>query len=317
MVFGISVMVRGWRLGVVLAFALGVVGSAPLLFAYLADYDIHAIYHSFVSVWINSAVVGYIVGLPVFERLAADVERLAPLLDPAQRARARATLSDIWSNPAVWGARAVGVLYGFIPSAPTLLHIIQGQPGAFIYLWVPLLIPLLWAVALPALWRLIRLSLFVYRLGSELRVDLGDQRLLGVFTDIGIRHLLIIVVGLSVIPMQAILTGAIHLNDFAPALIATAPVALIVLVLPILGVHRGVVAAKGLELDRMTSLFEAADRDSERFLLLSLYRQRVAETSEWPLSAGSASRVVLYVVIPPLAWIAAALVENLVSNLLR
>lgn len=310
-------MIRGWRFAVAVAIALGVVGSIPLLIAYNANYDVHAIYHSFVSVWINSFVVGYVVGLPVFERLAADVERVAPLLDEAARTRARATLSDIWSNAAVWGARAIGVIYGFIPSAPTLLHIIEGRPGAFIYLWVPLLIPLLWATALPALWRLIRLSLFVYRLGREVRVDLGDQRLLGVFTDIGIRHLLIIVIGLSVIPMQAILTGAIQLNDFAPALIATVPVALTVLVLPILGVHRGVAFAKERELDRLTLLLETADRDSERFLLLSLYRQRIAETSEWPLSAGSASRVVLYVVIPPFAWIAAALVENVVSNLLR
>jgi hypothetical protein len=31
----------------------------------------------------------------------------------------------------------------------------------------------------------------------------------------------------------------------------------------------------------------------------------------------TASRVALYVVIPPLAWISAAIVENLVSNVLR
>ena len=310
-------MHRGWRFAVAVAFVLGIVGSAPLPFAYLAGYDSRAIYHSFVSVWINSIVVGYVIGFPVFERLVADAERIAPLLGAADVMQVRATLSETWSNAAVWVAGAVGVLYGLIPSMPTLIRIIAGEPGAFIYLWVPLLIPLLWATALPMLWRLVRLSVFVYRLGGKVRVDLGDQRLLGVFTDIGIRHLLIIVVALSVIPMQAILTGRMQLNDFVPALIATVPVALIVVVLPILGVHRGVVFAKERELDRLAPLLEAADRDSERFLLLSLYRQRVAETSEWPLSGGSASRVVLYFVIPPLAWIAAALVENVVSNLLR
>lgn len=308
---------RGWRFGVVIAFALGLIGSAPLLFAYISGYDIRAIYHSFVSVWINAIVVGYIIGVPVFALLSADVERLAPLLDAEARARARTTLSDTWSNATVWIVRLVGVLYGLIPSTPTLLAIIEGRRDAFVYLWVPLLIPLLWATALPALWQLIRLSVFVFRLGREVHIDLGDQRSLGIFTDIGVRHMLIIVVGLSVIPMQAILTGSIQLNDFVPALIATAPVALVVLVLPILGVHRGVVAAKHAELDRLMPLAQTADRDSERYLLLALYRQRIVDTSEWPLSAGSASRVVLYVVIPPLAWVAAAVVENLVSNVLR
>jgi hypothetical protein len=310
-------MSRGWRLGLVVALALGVVGSAPLLYAYVAGYDVQRIYRSFVSVWINSIVVGYIVGLPVFARLAADVERLAPLLDTAGRARARTTLSDTWSNASVWFARIVGIVYGLIPSTPTLLAIINGRPGAVVYLWLPLLIPLLWATALPALWRLIRLSLFVHRLGREVHVDLGDQRQLGVFTDIGIRHLLIIVVGLSVIPMQAILTSTIELNDFGPALVATVPVALAVLALPVFGIHRGVVVAKHAELDRLAPLLAAADPDSERYLLLSLYRREIVDTSEWPLSAGSASRVLFYVVIPPLAWIAAAIVENLVSNLLR
>src|SRR5262249_18773800 len=160
-------MHRGWRFAVTVALVLGIVGSAPLPFASLAGYDSQAIYHSFVSVWINSIVVGYVIGFPVFERLAADVERIAPLLGAADRAGVRAALSDTWSNAAVWAAGVVGVLYGLIPSVPTLMRIIDGQPGAFIYLWVPLLIPLLWATALPMLWRLVRLSVFVYRLGGE------------------------------------------------------------------------------------------------------------------------------------------------------
>lgn len=308
---------RSWRFGAVVALVLGLIGSAPLLFAYVSGYDVRTLYHAFISLWINAIVVGYVIGVPVFALLAADVERLAPLLDPEARVRARTTLSDTWSNASVWIVRMVGILYGLIPSAPTLFAIIQGRRESLPYLWVPLLIPLLWATALPALWQLLRLSVFVHRLGREVHVELGDQRALGVFTDIGFRHMLIIIVGLSVIPMQAILTGAIQINDFVPALIATTPVALAVLALPILGVHRGVVAAKDAELDRLTARFDGCDRDSEQYLLLAMYRRQVVDTSEWPLSLGSVSRVVVYVVIPPLAWIAAAVVENLVSNLLR
>jgi hypothetical protein len=157
--------VRSWRFGAVIALLLGLIGSAPLLFAYVSGYDVRVIYHSFVSLWINAIVVGYIIGVPVFAPLEADVERLAPLLDPEARIRARMTLDDTWSNASVWVVRVIGVLYGLIPSAATLFASIEGRREALPYLWVPLLIPLLWATALPALWQLLRLSLFVHRLG--------------------------------------------------------------------------------------------------------------------------------------------------------
>lgn len=227
-------MVRSWRLGLLIALALGIVGSAPLLYAYLSGYEATLIYHSFVKLWINGIVIGYVVGWPLFSRLAADVERLAPLLDPPQRSQARAALSDAWSNPGVWVARIVGFLFGAIPSARTVQDLVAGRSEALLYLWVPVLIPLLWATVVPALWRVIRLSVFVYRLGRDhVRVDVGDLRLLGVFADIGIRHLLVIVVGWSVIPMQAILTGSLEWFDFVPPLIVTMPVALIVAIPPL------------------------------------------------------------------------------------
>ncbi len=86
----------------------------------------------------------------------------------------------------------------------------------------------------------------------RVRIDLDDPRLLGVFADIGIRHLLVIIIGLSVIPMQAILTGQIQTVDFVPALVVTVPVALVVLLLPMWGIRAAVIAAKRTELDRLT-----------------------------------------------------------------
>ncbi len=116
--------------------------------------------------------------------------------------------------------------------------------------------------------------------------------------------------------MQAILTGQIQTVDFVPALVVTVPVALVVLLLPMWGVRAAVTAAKRIELDRLTELANTAEQGSDRHMLVSLYRRQIADTPEWPASAGAASRVLFYVVIPPLAWIAAALVQDLVSNVL-
>jgi hypothetical protein len=309
-------MLRGWRLGLAITLGLGAAGSLLLLVAYSGDYELHSLYRSFVGLWVNAVVIGYIVGWPLFPMLAADVEQLTPAMEPADRSIARTELSEAWSNRGVWVARGIGVICGMILSAQAGVDALERRPGYLAYAWVPVVVPLLWATILPALWRLIRMSLFVRRLGGRVRIDLSDPHLLGAFADIGIRHLLVIIVGLSVIPMQAILTGQIATVDFVPALVVTVPVALMVLLLPMWGIRGAVITAKRIELDRLNELATASEHDSDRHMLLSLYRRQIADTSEWPASAGAASRLLFYVVIPPLAWIAAALVQNLVSNVL-
>ena len=49
---------------------------------------------------------------------------------------------------------------------------------------------------------------------------------------------------------------------------------------------------------------------------LLAHRDRLREQSTWPLSTALVSRVFLYLIIPPLAWAGAALVELLVDRLI-
>jgi len=131
-----------------------------------------------------------------------------------------------------------------------------------------------------------------------------------------VRHLLLIVIGLAFVPIQAILLGGLDVLDFVPALIATVPIGLAALLLPVLGVHANLVAAKQAELDRLGELQRHSEPHSERHLLLALRRGQVAAVPEWPFTLGSAARIAVYVIIPPCAWIAAAVVENWVSGAL-
>jgi hypothetical protein len=306
-----------WRTGLAFALGLGLLASATLLVAYSGGHALDAIYGSLGKIWVNVVVVGYVVGWPMYARLAADIERLMPLVETEDRATVRRELSDAWSNRGVWIARAAGAAYGIFASMSAVSGALKGNHAALLYLWVPVVIPVLWAVMLPALWRLLRLSVFVFRFGrDDVRIDFGDLRELGAFSDIAIRHLLLIAMGLTVIPMQAILTGPLEPADFVPALIVTVPVALVAVILPMWGIHGTMTVAKHRELERLTTTLQSSARDSDRFLLLSMYRQQIADVSEWPVSARSAARVLFYVVIPPLAWVAAALVQDLVSNAL-
>jgi hypothetical protein len=44
------------------------------------------------------------------------------------------------------------------------------------------------------------------------------------------------------------------------------------------------------------------------------HRDRIAESVTWPIDVKLASRIALYVVLPPIAWSAAAMVEMLIER---
>jgi hypothetical protein len=303
------------RNGVVATVVLAGIGVTMVLVT--AD-DSGALYRNCVSVLTNALVIGYVVGIvgPNFARLAGDVERLAPLLSGDACSAMRVALADTTPR-AVWTARLLGLAYGVLVNVGLLAALLSGRRDVRVYAWVLVLVPVLWAVVFPALWRLYRVSRLMYGLGRDaVRVDLDDLQPLGVFADVGVRHLLLIVIGLAFVPIQGILLGGLDALDFVPALIATLPIAIAALLLPVLGVRRSVVAAKQGELDRLGELLRRAEPHGERHLLLALRRGQIAAVPEWPFTLGSAARIAFYVIIPPCAWIAAAVVENWVSSAL-
>ena len=207
---------QGVRNGVIAALAATSVGLAATL---LAPHDAAQLYRNAVSVVTNSLVIGYVFGVfgPSFGRLGHDISRLEPLLPRDDREAALATLNDATPR-AVWIARALGIAYGLVPNVDLLGRILEGRPEALPYVWVLLLVPALWAVVFPALWRLFRVSILVYRVGRrQIRVDVDDLRPLDVFAEIGVRHLLLIVIGLAFVPIQAILVGGLDWKDFVKA----------------------------------------------------------------------------------------------------
>jgi hypothetical protein len=54
----------------------------------------------------------------------------------------------------------------------------------------------------------------------------------------------------------------------------------------------------------------------EKLTPLLTYRREIAQISTWPFDVGNVARLTLYMVIPPLTWVAAALIENLIDSIL-
>jgi hypothetical protein len=209
-----------------------------------------------------------------------------------------------------------GIFFNYVVEG-VLYQWVNGIPISWEYAWGTPLLVVLWTVAFHSLWVLIDNSLLLARLGEfASRVELDRLGKLDAFTSAGARHMLLLVIGLAVIPAQGILGGGLRPPDFVPALVVILPACLFLFAWPAFAVRRAIVRTKRAELEQLDALIDGAALHSDRHLLLSIHRRHVAESPEWPVTLRNLMRLAFYLVIPPLAWIAAALVESLVSRFL-
>lgn len=296
--------------GVLITLGFGLAGSVTLL-PVLESADGRDLYVSGVAIWINAWVIGYAVAALRFAyaALRRDVATLTPYMNG--RYAGHASPARRWVNLAT----AAGLAFGLMISSDIALRLAEDDSRAWLFAWTVLIIPALWAAVLRALFVMIANTVALYRLGRYgLNIDIRDRAPLRVFATIGVRHLSLVLIGLAVIPLQQILTAAIGFWDFVPAIVVTLPSALGMLIATIAGVHLGIVEAKHAELAAIRQSSDATDPPQS--MLNFLYQSEVERIPEWPVSFSGVAQVALYVFIPPLAWSAAALMENLISALL-
>lgn len=299
------------RLGALITLIFGLAGSATLL-PVLELADGRDLYVSSVAIWINAWVIGYAVATLRFAyaALRRDVATLTPYMNGQQPGHVMPALC--WVNLAT----GLGIAFGLAISSSIAMRLAEGDLRAWLFAWTLLILPALWAAVLRALFVMIANTVALYRLGRYgLNIDIRDLGPLRVFASIGVRNLALVLIGLAVIPLQQILTAGIGFWDFVPAVVVTLPSALGMLVVTVAGVHLGIVEAKNAELAAIRQNEVATD--SQQSMLVFLYQSEIERIPEWPVSFSGMAQVALYVFIPPLAWSAAALVENLISALLE
>ena len=86
-------------------------------------------------------------------------------------------------------------------------------------------------------------------------------------------------------------------------------------------IHRRIKAAKHKELKQIRmgiskARITSTGRPSQELISLLSYRTHVEKCSDWPFRIGIIFRWVFYILIPPLTWVGAALIENIVDALL-
>ena len=88
-------------------------------------------------------------------------------------------------------------------------------------------------------------------------------------------------------------------------------------------VHKSLVREKRTQLDAVDAQIRAVnaqDIDNPETVStlapLLTYRRELRQAPEWPVDIGVIARLALYAIIPPLTWVGAALIENVVDMVL-
>jgi len=115
----------------------------------------------------------------------------------------------------------------------------------------------------------------------------------------------------AIMPLQS-LDAEFRWSNYQAGLLVSLPAALLFFLLPLWGVHRALWTQRKQRLAELQVSINRCDRrDIVRLDALVEHRHRVAAMSTWPFDLQLLSRTLFYLVIPPLAWVGAALVEHL------
>lgn len=157
-------------------------------------------------------------------------------------------------------------------------------------------------------WRL-RTGMMFARAGRAVAVDLHRLEQLRPVGRMATTDVFVTMGALALMPIQS-LSSDFDWAYYESGFIVGITAAIVFLLLPMSGIHRSVRSAKAERLLEINNAVDVADRDDLRALESILaYRDRIQQASEWPMETKVLRRAVAYLVIPPLAWVGAALVE--------
>jgi hypothetical protein len=251
-------------------------------------------------------------------RSLALLDELRPQLpDPAAADAAvvqiRAGLRTYWP---------VGVVLGFG------LGLLNTQPLEALRSEVPVLDSSL-SLGQLVMWSIIGL-LFVVRLTAArafrglaglVEINLLRPDRLRPLARSGVVDVVIIAGAMLFTPLQSI-DAEFRWYNYHFGLLVSVPATIFYLVWPLWPLHRRNQTDRAARLEKVErqlgELGSAAPDSAEgsaRLEALLAHRDRLRAARTWPLSTGLLSRVVLYLVIPPLAWAGAAVVERVVDAL--
>lgn len=185
---------------------------------------------------------------------------------------------------------------------------------------------LVWTVMTTVVTMLIQQTRLFAQLGAHrTRVSLLDTHKLLPFARVSISTSLVLIGALAFTPLISLKTG-FSLAESAPGVIAALIPLVALFFIPVWPIHRRLVRMKAQELavlnKKITACHNAAgevdieNKEFDRLVQLLNYRREITLVSTWPFDVGNITRLAFYLIIPPLTWAGAALIEVVVTSML-
>lgn len=185
---------------------------------------------------------------------------------------------------------------------------------------------LVWTIMTTVIYMLIQQARLFARLGTDrVSVSLLNTRKLLPFARVSISSSLAIIGALALFPLIG-LEGGMDLVESLPGAIATSVPLIAIFIIPVWPLRRRLVAMKQQQLAMLSEQIETCldvpgditqnAEALERLASLLTYKREITDVSTWPIDLGNATRFSLYLILVPLTWVAAALIENLVNAVL-
>lgn len=267
-------------------------------------------------------ILSYLSGFSIYgaRRTLEAAEELRPYFVTSEAEDLVARLNRVRPHR-FWIATGVGVLLGFANVDP---HVVTESVGVLSTWPMDLSLVLgsmvVWIFATQVVYVGLENGLTLSRLGRRcVQVDLFQTQRMRPFARVGVRSTLMVMGALAMTPLQA-LDAQFRAVNYSFAFALGLPVALVLMVLPMWGIHQRLREAKATALASVDASIAGAGRDHATDALVHLNallerRNYLHSLHTWPLDLGGVARLGFYLVIPPLAWVGAALVEMLVQAL--
>ena len=159
-----------------------------------------------------------------------------------------------------------------------------------------------------------------YQFGKTINISIFEHSALEPFARVGMLDVGI-VVGCLVIAVVQSIDVQFRMNNYATAFLVAVPAGTALLIRPMWSLHRRLAESKKKLLAEVCQQLEAASEQSnaaDMAVLESLLqrRDRIKAIHTWPVDVAIWRRLFFYILIPPLAWSGAALVEVVIDKFL-
>lgn len=255
----------------------------------------------------------------ITQRSLTALEQLRPLF-PTHPELISSSEKKILTRPIGWQITyaAVGLLAGIVHNLLILsdggLERSLSQPGTVLNLIITTAI---WIVMTATIAALVDNAIIFKRLSEQVEFSILDTKVLTPFGSVAASSTLALIGAQAAFPLLIVGSDSSWVS-FLPGLIATGAAMIIIFLLPVIPMHRRIMRAKRTALAAtatdLAPLLSTEQSDYAELAPLLTYRREVSAAPEWPFDTTVMGRLAIYLIIPPLTWVGAALIEILVDT---